>query len=205
MYRGTLNTLICFLFFSTSIKSQTISCQNSKIYQVPIYNSLENLRSDTFDILKYKINLEIGNTTNQQISGNTQIIFAPKINNRLFIRFDLLKLIVDSIKENNSTLSYNYNDTVLKINFISLKNITDTSMITIYYHGHPQIDATNWGGFYFWFGVCGKVEFFTNGCVASVVQVMAANLDSCWCWPTGLACWRPADHDKTTWVLGLDR
>ena len=149
MYRGTLNTLICFLFLLASIKSQTISCQNSKINQVPIYNSLENLRSDTFDILKYKINLEIGNTTNQQISGNTQIIFAPKINNRIFIRFDLLKLIVDSIKENNSTLSYNYNDTVLKINFISLKNITDTSMITIYYHGHPQIDATNWGGFYF--------------------------------------------------------
>ena len=117
MYRGTLNTLICFLFLIASIKSQTISCQNSKINQVPIYNSLENLRSDTFDILKYKINLEIGNTTNQQISGNTQIIFAPKINNRIFIRFDLLKLIVDSIKENNSTLSYNYNDTVLKINF----------------------------------------------------------------------------------------
>ena len=144
MYRGTLNTLICFLFLIASIKSQTISCQNSKINQVPIYNSLENLRSDTFDILKYKINLEIGNTTNQQISGNTQIIFTPKINNRIFIRFDLLKLIVDSIKENNSTLSYNYNDTVLKINFITLKNITDTSLITIYYHGHPQIDSTNW-------------------------------------------------------------
>ena len=135
---------ICFFLFFTCIfllgnfKSQTA-----------LYYNAENLRSDTFDILKYNINLEIGNSSNKLISGNTQIRIAPKLNNRNFIRFDLLKMTIDSIKEASTTLTYFYNDTILKINFTSPKNIIDTSIITVYYHGQPQIDATNWGGFYF--------------------------------------------------------
>jgi hypothetical protein len=42
-----------------------------------------------------------------------------------------------------------YNDTILKINFAAAKNVVDTSVITVYYHGQPQMDATGWGGFYF--------------------------------------------------------
>lgn len=145
--------LFIFLFAQLVPKgyAQTISCQAGKHAQslASIYYSAENLRSDTFNVLKYTINLEIGNTSNQQLLGNTQIRFAPKINNRTFIRFDLLKLLIDSVKENTSHLTYVYNDTVLKINFSVPKNAIDTSVFTVYYHGHPQIDATNWGGFYF--------------------------------------------------------
>ena len=117
--------------------------------QASIYYSPENLRSDTFDILTYSISLEIGNSTNKQIKGNTKIRFAPKLNNRTFIRFDLLRLTIDSIRENNSPRSFFYNDTILKINFAAAKNVVDTSVITVYYHGQPQMDATGWGGFYF--------------------------------------------------------
>lgn len=74
--------------------------------QASIYYSPENLRSDTFDILTYSISLEIGNSTNKQIKGNTKIRFAPKLNNRTFIRFDLLRLTIDSIRENNSPRSF---------------------------------------------------------------------------------------------------
>jgi hypothetical protein len=114
-----------------------------------LYYNRENLRSDTFNILKYNISLEIGSTLNNQIAGNTQIRFAPKLNNRTFVRFDLLKLVIDSIKEGNAPLSWNYNDTVVRVNFAAAKNVTDTSVITVYYKGTPQIDATGWGGFYF--------------------------------------------------------
>lgn len=143
--------LILVLNQDLSIFAQNISCQSAKFAQTQssIYYSAENLRSDTFDILKYTINLEIGTTNNPSIIGNTQIRFSPKINNLNFIRFDLLKLIIDSIKENTTSLSYAYNDTILKINFISPKNTIDTSSIKIYYKGMPQIDATGWGGFYF--------------------------------------------------------
>ena len=102
-----------------------------------------------FDILKYTINLEIGNFTTKDIKGNTQIRFAPKMNGKTFIRFDLLKLTIDSIKENSTLLTYTYNDTVVKVNFTAPKNTTDTSIFTVYYRGLPQGDPSGWGGFYF--------------------------------------------------------
>ena len=144
-------SLIVLFIIQSKIISQTYSCQFNKNAQsiAPIYYSAENLRSDTFNVLKYTINLEIGNATTKLIAGNTQIRFAPKLNNRNFIRFDLLKLLIDSVKENTTLLTYLYNDTILKVNFLSPKNTTDTSIITIYYHGQPQGDASGWGGFYF--------------------------------------------------------
>lgn len=150
MFKSILLTLICF--FSASVHfAQNISCQSQKAHNasIPPYYCAENLRSDTFDVFKYWINLEIGNSTNKFIKGNAKIKFAPKQNNKTFIRFDLLKLVVDSVKENTSLLTYTYNDTILKVNFSSPKNMNDTSYFTVYYHGLPQGDASGWGGFYF--------------------------------------------------------
>ena len=31
----------------------------------------------------------------------------------------------------------------------STNNINDTALVTVYYHGTPQGDPLNWGGFYF--------------------------------------------------------
>src|SRR5436190_374417 len=143
------NILFLPLIFWSATDAQEFSCQKGKSSAAPIYYSAENLRSDTFDILKYTISLELGTTTSPQIKGNTQVRFAPKMNNRTYIRFDLLKLNIDSIRENTTPLTYAYNDTILKINFAAPKNTTDTSVITVYYNGPPQIDASQWGGFYF--------------------------------------------------------
>lgn len=133
------------------ITAQTNLCQLGKQSAMlpPPYYSAENLRSDTFNILKYTISLEIGDAATKTIQGNTAIRFAPKLNNRSFIRLDLLKLTIDSVKENTTTLLYSYNDTILKINFAAIKNTTDTSTIMVYYKGQPQGDPSGWGGFYF--------------------------------------------------------
>ena len=58
------------------------NCQASKKPLSSLYYNSENLPSDTFDILKYSINLEVGSTSNAQIWGHTRIRFAPKMNNR---------------------------------------------------------------------------------------------------------------------------
>ncbi|MBA2611898.1 MAG: T9SS type A sorting domain-containing protein [Bacteroidetes bacterium] len=145
--------IVCIFvaFICTKVSAQKFGCQAGKNDRIlsSIYYSPENHRSDTFDILKYTINLEIGNFTTKNIFGNTQIRFAPKLNNQNYIRFDLLKLLIDSVKENSTLLTYNYNDTILKINFTAPKNITDTSIFSVYYHGLPQGDPSGWGGFYF--------------------------------------------------------
>ncbi len=145
-------TSIVIAFFCAQVFAQNnIGCQAGKNSQLltSIYYSPENHRSDTFDILKYTISLEIGNTTAKQIAGNTQIRFAPKLNNQNFVRFDLLKLTIDSIKENATLLTYTYNDTIVKVNFVSPKNTTDTSIFTVFYHGLPQVDQSGFGGFSF--------------------------------------------------------
>lgn len=144
-------SLIVFILMFKFYYAQVNTCQHNKLAasSPSLYYSIENKRSDTFNIFKYIIDVELGTTSNKFIAGNTTIKFAPKLNNTNFIRLDLLKLIVDSIKEGNTTLTYTYNDTVLKINFSSTKNINDTSFFKVYYHGLPQTDVSTFGGFYF--------------------------------------------------------
>ncbi len=145
-----LLAFICLL--ARHSNAQVFSCQHGKqSYNTnpSLYFSKENLRSDTFDVLKYTVRLEIGNSITKQIGGNTSIRFVPKKLNQTKIRFDLLKLTIDSVRFGTSATSYQYNDTVVTITIPSNLILTDTSTITIFYKGQPQGDASGWGGFYF--------------------------------------------------------
>jgi hypothetical protein len=108
-----------------------------------------NQRSDTVNVLKYTINLNITDFTNKIISGHTLVKFTPKLNgvNKLYL--DLLELIVDSVQIGNTNLSFSYNDTLLGVHLGTTYNMNDTVDIKVFYHGTPQMDATGWGGFYF--------------------------------------------------------
>jgi aminopeptidase N len=143
--------VIVFLFKNLPVLSQTHNCQSSKTSGVAsaIYYSPENLRSDTFDIVKYTINLDITDFANQKIKGHTIVRFAPKLNSQSKISLDLLKMTIDSIKQSTALLSYTYNDTLVRVNLSSTLNTTDTVNIVVYYHGSPQGDASGWGGFSF--------------------------------------------------------
>lgn len=140
-----------FLFFNFfKINGQVLNCQSHRQSSAAsIYYAPENLRSDTIDIIKYTINLDITDFAGQKISGNTIVRFAPKLNAQNKIRLDLLKMTIDSIKQNTLLLSYTYNDTVLKANLPVALNPSDTSEVTVYYHGTPQGDPAGWGGFSF--------------------------------------------------------
>lgn len=143
---------IVFLFFVIAGRAQTKhTCQSLKTLQTSasIYYSPENLRSDTMDVLKYTINLDITDFANQTIKGNTVVRYAPKLNSQTRLRLDLLKLAIDSIKQNANVLAYTYNDTIINVNLAAVMNTTDTSEVTVYYHGSPQGDPAGWGGFSF--------------------------------------------------------
>ncbi|MCX8080418.1 MAG: M1 family aminopeptidase [Bacteroidia bacterium] len=114
----------------------------------PPYFNQENTRSDTIDIFHTKITLELGTVSSPTIAGHAMIKFAPKMKNINYIRLDLLKLTIDSVKINNVNAPYTYNDTVLRISFPP-KNMNDTTYALIYYKGQPKTDPSTWGGFYF--------------------------------------------------------
>src|SRR5687767_3362551 len=68
-----------------------------------------NQRSDTIDILKYTINLNITDfTAPDTIRGNTVIRFAPKMNNINTISLDLLGMIIDSVEIGTTNLTSGY-------------------------------------------------------------------------------------------------
>ncbi len=152
MMKSIYSFIVFFLVFKYSILiSQNGNCQTRKISNnlTSLYYNSENLRSDTFNILKYTINLDITDFTNQNIKGSTTIRFVPKMGNQSKISFDLLQLNIDSIFQNTTALTFSYNDTLLRVNLLTSLAISDTVDITIYYHGSPQGDPAGWGGFSF--------------------------------------------------------
>ncbi len=112
-------------------------------------NKALNSRSDTFDILNYQINLDLTNDGNQLIKGNCVVTFTPKINGVGLIDLDLQGLNIDSITSAGNLLAFTYNDTLIHITLPSILTTTDTSFLTVYYYGSPQMDPSGWGGFYF--------------------------------------------------------
>lgn len=156
--------LIALLFFQYKLVAQQShihdncpSCQRMKKETLNAYmqwggqkslNINYNDRSDTIDVLHYDVDFTINNGTTGDVSAFCGIRFVPKMNNVTNLTLDLLRLTVDSITMNGSTLSFQHNDTIIFVNLPSVLNTGDTSYLTVYYRGRPQSDAT-WGGFYF--------------------------------------------------------
>lgn len=106
--------------------------------------------SDVIDVQEYIINLNITDITNSYISGYTDVILKPIVENTNIIPLDLLKLVVDSVKCDLCTIDgFTYNDTLLLVNLATAFNPDDEITISVYYHGNPIKDPSDWGGFYF--------------------------------------------------------
>lgn len=108
-----------------------------------------DLRSDTLDILHYRIHLDITNISPGYIKGFTVIKCNPKINGVQNINLDLLKMNVDSVQLGSNNLLFSYNDTLLQVQLGSAFVSSDTFEVYVYYQGRPVKDLSNWGGFYF--------------------------------------------------------
>jgi aminopeptidase N len=105
-------------------------------------------RSDSIDIIKTQLDLDITDFTNSRIKGVATIEFVPKVAGVKALRLDLLKLTVDSVLVNGQSINWSYNTQVIDIQFDNLLNQGESYNVRIVYAGKPQIDASNWGGFY---------------------------------------------------------
>src|SRR4029079_4505215 len=63
-------------------------------------------RSDTIDLLHFNLFLSVGDGTDQTISGYSIIEFKSKMNDVNQIYLDLLKLNVDSVIQENQSLTF---------------------------------------------------------------------------------------------------
>ncbi|MFH1321607.1 MAG: M1 family aminopeptidase [Bacteroidota bacterium] len=154
LYTFTILTLIFSFVFAFARQENYYSCRHKAWHgskPCHAYDTQEaNSRSDTIDILNYTINLDITDFTNEVIKGNCEITFVPKMNNINSISLDLLKLNIDSIKVDNQSASFSYDDTLIVTMLPGIMNIGDTASVKVYYEGTPQIDTSTYGGgFYF--------------------------------------------------------
>ncbi|MGB0883310.1 MAG: M1 family aminopeptidase [Flavobacteriales bacterium] len=107
-----------------------------------------NSRSDTFDIQHYHIDLDLMQASSQQISARCDIRFQALMMNQTAIAFDLFGLTVDSVKMDGTHLTFNHQDQRLTVQTgaISMSQATELS---VFYHGVPLVDGSNFGGFDF--------------------------------------------------------
>jgi hypothetical protein len=112
--------------------------------------SLENnMRSDTIDVLIYKLYLDVTDFNTNIIQASCQVNFTSKMNNVSGITLDLLNLQVDSVKYQGQDASFTYSGELLRVNFPNALNQNQTDSVVVYYQGTPVTDASGWGGFYF--------------------------------------------------------
>lgn len=138
-------TLLLYSFFGYN---QTCSHKKHSHY-LDVKSFENNQRSDTIDVLDYKIFLDFTAMGSQFLTGNSRILFQSKMNNVTGISLDLLQLEVDSVKRGNTHLTYSYNDTLVRVQFSSPLQANVVDSVTIYYKGAPVTDSSGFGGFYF--------------------------------------------------------
>lgn len=112
-------------------------------------NLINNMRSDTIDVLDYKIDIDFTDIASENIVASARVLFEVKMNNVESISLDLLELNIDSIKQGNDHISYSYDDTLIVADFTAPLNEEDIDSVTVYYRGTPQTDPSGLGGFYF--------------------------------------------------------
>ncbi len=112
-------------------------------------SEIRNKRSDTIDVLNYQIKMDFTYAASAQISASCKINFQSKKDGVDKISLDLLQLTVDSVQHLGSDLSFWYNDTLLRVDFIQPLDSGEIDSLTVYYRGSPQTDPSGFGGFYF--------------------------------------------------------
>ncbi|HOB27984.1 MAG TPA: hypothetical protein PKJ07_07595, partial [Bacteroidales bacterium] len=100
---------------------------------IPIFILLSINVFSQVDALHYNIYLDSVDFTNQQIFGKTNVILYVGTNQINEIQLDLLALVVDSVKSEDTLCNFNYDNSIITI----YGAFSDTVNITVYYHGHP--------------------------------------------------------------------
>ncbi len=104
-------------------------------------------RSDSIDILHTDLQIDISNFDTKVMYGHANITFTARVKSINYIRLDLLKLNVDSVKSGTALLQYGYDDSVIAVRLPAMTTGRPET-ISIFYHGTPLQMPGDFGGFY---------------------------------------------------------
>ena len=129
-------------------------CRNKEVVKPKKLNAfqLKNMeqsiaRSDTFDIIKYTVDLDVTDYIGQSIKAHTRVDFIALQEGKTNITFDLKQLIVDSAIYNGLSVPFEQFDDQVRIQFNETVASSSPLFVDVYYQGVPYRDP-NWGGVY---------------------------------------------------------
>lgn len=103
--------------------------------------------SDSIDVVKYSIDLDVLNTGNKTLQGKTTVDFMYKHEGLQHLTLELSQLAVDSVKNGQGEhLIFSRESATLRI-LTGALNQGDTGIVTVWYQGVPFSES--WGGFHF--------------------------------------------------------
>ncbi len=105
-------------------------------------------RNDSIDIIHTDLHIDVSAFSSHVLRGEADITFATKVNYVTYIRLDLLRLTIDSIKSSGFNLTFTYNDTVAVVALPMALAAGVTETVSVYYHGTPIQPPGDFGGFY---------------------------------------------------------
>ena len=143
MLKTFLFAFLTIFFLNTSFETAFAQFSYTENQKTALY-------SDTIEAFHYGIHLTDINLTNKKLEGYTEIKLVSKTIGLSAIKLELASLAVDSVfidrlKTEAFTNTANQVHIKLKIPI----NWGDTVNVVIYYHGHPFVDPSGWGGFHF--------------------------------------------------------
>lgn len=106
--------------------------------------------SDTLDALSYTIYLADFDFTEQEFSGQTDVVLQTKVNNLETVRLELQDLTVDSVFiDGIKTEGFSHDGMLISIPLSTPAGSGETLTVSVFYHGQPFHEG--WGGFH-WSG-----------------------------------------------------
>jgi len=128
-----------------------LNTQNTTFAQFPmIENKAKAVYSDTLEATHYDIHLTNIHQTNKTIEGYTAVKLITKTGPLSIIKLELASLTVDSVFVNNTkTNAFKRIPNLIIINLPAALQAGEKVQATVYYHGHPFVDPSGWGGFHF--------------------------------------------------------
>ncbi len=113
-------------------------------------NQEKAIYSDTLAALHYGIHLTDINLTNKTIKGYTEVKLVCRTASVSSVKLDFASLTVDSVFIGNTrTGKFTQAAKRIIIKLSESLNQGETVLVTVYYHGHPFVDPSGWGGFHF--------------------------------------------------------
>ncbi|MFN8133857.1 MAG: M1 family metallopeptidase [Bacteroidales bacterium] len=115
-----------------------------------VENKAKSVYSDTIEATQYDIHLTSIHQTNKTIEGYTTVSLFSKTGPLSVIRLELASLKVDSVfigDKRTTAFSQVPNQVIIPLP-VPIES-REKIQVTIYYHGHPFVDPSGWGGFHF--------------------------------------------------------